>query len=303
VVTKVTTPYKQMLARADAELAALAKAHEETQARIIVIDAELASIAARAEARRVQVHTAQQTRNELENAFRQAQAQATLAEGTVGAWQELAPLSQQEKQAQKAEQDLAKLLQRTEAERAKDEARAATLRNERVASEKRLGEIQQQRSAMEAARRKTHAEQGEAEYTDSVVQLDLLKAQLAARQKALESAEQELDSFATEALQRLLPWIDLQRKIKPQLPYSDASTRVVDAAITLFNALINGGNASDVHPDIMRAAGLQWDTLAGLLTTEVQFLWPALNGQRPDMLIDKCERLRKVRRAIHDVKR
>jgi chromosome segregation ATPase len=299
----VTTPYKQMLARADAELAALAKAHEETQARIIVIDAELASIAARAEARRVQVHTAQQTRNELENAFRQAQAQATFAEGTVVAKQELVPLSQKEKQAQKAEQDLAKLLQRTEAERAKDEHRAATLHNERAASEKRLAEIQQQRSIMEAARRKTHSEQGEAEYTDIAVQLDLLRAQLAARQKALEAAESELDTFAIEALERLAQWPDLQRKIKPDLPYRDASTRVVDAAIVLFNLLIDSGKASDVHPDTMRAAGLQWDTLAGLLTTEVRFLWPALNGQRPDMLIDKCERLRKVRRAIHALKR
>ncbi len=190
------------------------------------------------------------------------------------------------------------------AEEAKDAAQLQRLESALVEHEKRLAEITQRRQAIAAVKEKTFLAQGQAEIEAVKARLAELHRLLEAAQKAEQSTRDALLRFSDEAQQRLAPWPTLVQQVQQQLSYEDASTRILTLAIELHQALIEQGKGADIHPDILRQAGMWGSSLVSEIALEVQNLWPAVthNGN-PESLINQERRLSKLLATYIDVKR
>lgn len=294
---------QQIITKAQAELGTLDKESAEARARMVAIRAEVETINSRSQERDTSLRTLRETVQSLVQQHERLSAHDELAKGTLAAGHVTDQVKAAERERRKAEKALQEAQTKAASDEAKDQTRLQALETERLASERGLDDLTRRREAVEQVIRDAQAAMGEGEYQDIVSQVELLKARLAARKTACDSAEKELDDFAAEALQRLVSFPDLQKKVRSQFTFHDVSTHVIEAAIALLSTLIEGGKAADVDMAYLRRAEMHHESLVGLLTLQPQWLWAAFTGSRPEMLLEKQHKLTKLLAVYRESKR
>jgi chromosome segregation ATPase len=299
-----STPYDQITSRADSELAALDKAQDEIRAKIAAIQAQASEIQTQASNRNAQNASLREEVKSLEDQHDVVELEHRLGQGTDLALALSARLKKIVGELQAKRREIADLEKGTFASEAEEAARLQLLQSDLAAHEKRLQEIGTKRAATQAARDQFFAAQGEAEAQQIKSRLAELHNLLDAAQEAEQSTRATLLRFSDEAKSRLASWPALQRQIKPLLLYEDATTRIMDLAIQLRALLIEQGKGADIHPDVLRAAGMWGSSLVGEIAMEPQNLWPAITHTgKPERLVEQRQRLEKLLHVYREVKR
>lgn len=302
MATTAVKTYDQVISKASDELQSLEKVQSDIGAERQAVQVELAAIQARTSSRNAALHALRQELAALEAKHDAVELEHRLSVGTDLALAISRSLKGIVTELQTKRREIADLEKGT-AEEAKDAAQLQRLQSDLAGQEKRLQEIDTKRAAVQAARDQFFAAQGEAEALAIREHLVELNAFLRDAQHAEQEAHAALLRFADEAREQLAPWPALQRQVRGGLLYEDASTRILELAIALRDALLSDGKHADIHPDILRQAGMWGSSLAGEIAMEVQNLWPAvtLTG-KPESLINQKRRLEKLRQTYIDVK-
>ena len=299
--------HAQVIAKSEGELATIAKSLAEQEAKVKAIDAGTASINARWQQRTQEVATAKLTVDLRSQQYEQLRAEAdvsagTLDEGSVPAEQ----LRVAERELRKAQKTLADIEARVKTEDAADQAKLQELAVKRGQAEAELDQLQKRKVALTSVIETKTREIGLAEQRDVVTQLELLKSQVASRQSALTSAEEELAQFASSCLQRLDAWPDLQDEVKHSLPpFEDATTHVLENAVNLWESVITDGPAAvklvDV-PEVWQTASLYGHGLPRLLDVSEHEIHRAFAGAS-DRLRERVSMLRQVLQVYRQYRR
>ncbi|SRR6266849_175857 len=302
----VAMKYDQILEKASSEVQSLAQTRSEVEAKRQAASEEIAAIQAQATSRNAQLAALRQELKNLENTHDRVACELDLAQGSDLAAPLKRTLSQLVAELQAKRQAIAALEKNTEASAAKDAAQLQRLRDALAGYEKHLAEIDTKRAAVQAARDQFFASQGETEDLAIRARLAELHSLLEAAQEAEQSTRAALLRFSDEARERLAPWPELEKAIRSSLAYEDPTTRICKLAIELRDLLIEQGKSADIHPDIMRQAGMWGSSLAGEIALEPRQIWPAVNlnvSERPESLIESKRRLSKLLAMYIEVKR
>ena len=253
---KTNSTHGQMLAKADHELATLAKAEADLHAQLRALDEESETIQAERHQRGTQGPQLRATAAQLHATALALAAQERLAKGTAAD-------GKVSDQARVAEQESANALHELEAFESKNagveeawQQRLHTLGGERVPLTRRLSVLASERQAIEQARDAISQAAGQDEYDDIVAGLEKLRKQVDARETALFNAETDLADFTADVLPRLADWPAYAAKIKSQLPpYEDASTRLLGAYLAFLDAIEKEGPSAK---ELLVANSLAW---------------------------------------------
>jgi chromosome segregation ATPase len=297
MTTANRTSHQQIIKKAESELVVLDKTERETVASITRIDAEIETITARMTARSTELTTLFETASSLQAQHESLATQERLAVGTLAEGNLAGQGKAAEREAQKAKKALEQMEARVQKEDNTDHHRLQALTAEKGSCTRRLGDIANQRQTLSQAKAAAHEAMGLDECRDIEFQVDILNRQLEARRAAVRQAEQELDDFAVEALQRLIQWPDLQQQVKPSLPYHDATTRILEAAATLYGLLLTEGPRAKVDLDTLRQVHRWASNLSDLLWLEQRDLWPVL----PSGHIDEARTIRERKTQLEQL--
>lgn len=161
--TTITLNHSQIMTRADAEISTLQKNREAAQARIQAIDADIATVDSRIQARNIHLSTLQQTVEHHQQAYDTALAAALLSDGTVSNKDN----AHATKAAERALRDAQKAYSKAETKATSDDEQDTNhkrgLMEERALQEVKLASLGRMLATMQAAKEQQDKAIGEQE--------------------------------------------------------------------------------------------------------------------------------------------
>lgn len=279
-----TLNFTQRLARADSEIARLVAQEKQVVLNLQTDQAELTALNAQAETHDLSKRTIQDTINARRSVLKEAEAQATISEGTLSEKPDLKKLEKLLKQAQ-AEQLV--ILDRIGKEEQAEERRHFALTEAINRHHQTLAHLSENRKAMEAAKARVWAEYGQAEYEACLQELNALQADLEARKQASLRSREAIDDLTRKAQERLQKWPDLAAQYLTRAPFHNTTTEVLEAALSLIDLLLERGREVEaLDTSLLREAGIPYGTVDNLLSWDTSACYPVLHhtGQPPVVL-------------------
>lgn len=265
--------FTQKLARAESEIARLAAQKKQVTLQLQTNQAELQALIAQTAAHDLQKRTIQDTVNARRSAFKEAEAQAAISEGTLSKQPDVKNLENLLKQSQ---QEHMVILDRIGKEELAQERRRLKLTEAIDRDGQTLIRLAENTEAMKAAKARIWAEYGQAEYDAHLQKLHALQNAVSTAEQALQQAKEEIDSYARKATVRLQDWPEQQRQFTSQLTYEDSLTHILEQEIQLINSVLSEGRGTEIDINVARAAKQPWSDLTGLLSIDQHYLRSAL---------------------------
>lgn len=269
-----TLGFTQKLARAESEIARLAAQKKQVALQLQTNQAELQALRAQTAAHDLQKQTIQDTVNARRSAFKEAEAQAAISEGTLSKQPDVKNLENLLKQSQ---QEQMVILDRIGKEEQAQERRYLKLTEAIDRGGQTLARLAENTEAMEAARARIWAEYGQAELNAHLQKLHALQNAVSTAEQAVTQARDERDTYAREATVSLQDWPELQAQFTSQLTYEDSLTHILEQEIQLINMVLNEGRGTAIDINVARAAKQPWSDLTTLLSIDQHYLRPALS--------------------------
>jgi hypothetical protein len=285
------TAHQAIMNNADATLEALAVERQELQSRVQLIGAELSTIQAKADARRLQTEQAQRTATEARAAYETAKAHAKLAEGTALSQDAAAPLKAQASHVKYLEKESERLTAQHESDQAQEIARISDLMVQRNACELRLQQIAHELVTTQQAKEQAFRDLGECAYRDVALQVELAQAAIAAKEKDLATAKSDLAAVIDAGLEQLSRWPQHQQQIADLKPLDDATWRAIVAARTYLDALLAESKGLQSELPLPSTVGLwTWRQLLCVLPQDI-YAYHHISGSGRPVIQNQRDRL------------
>lgn len=240
-------------------------AHEETLQRLASSDSDASAHLA----------TMQSHLEAVAQSYNEASSYAELAKDTPGERNAIKALKEAEKVRDEAQKAL-KLGQEafSNTTRVNDEQRQ-TLTTESAGCHEQLQHLAHRRKHLSLGQTQAQQEIGDLTANEARERIEALKTAIAEKQHELTDLEASLQTAVSKESQRLTAWPVLALQVKNSIVHEDASTIVLEAALTYFDTLISHGKQCDVDDQIRTV--LHYRELNELLTIPEHHLQHALN--------------------------
>jgi|GEM_PF-7093142 len=287
------TAAEQIVAKADSRLRLLDKSETDAQAQLAAIRSELAAIQARVETALHEEQTSRDTVAQLQRAFDREEAAAGLAEGTLAGLDSPSRLERQH--LSNAQKQLAAQIEKTRQLQEKSAAQTAKLLQEQGQAQERLAAIAHERQSVRDVRAEAFENWGNSMYQDAALRIDSAQTQIALKQRELDSAKQTLKDLVAEAGGELGQWPALQRRIGNVVPLENEVTRLLEAAITWFDAVQTDGSQRVKLDTMMIRRVMPWvSDLSGLFALQDRDFWLALSGHDAVNVRERKEKIEQL---------
>lgn len=195
--------------------------------------------------------TLQRSFDAAEQKYKEASSYAELAANTPGERNAIIALKDAEKVRDETQKTL-KLGQQAHENttRVNAEQRQA-LTTEVAGCHEHLQQLAHRRQHLSYGQTQAQAEIGDLTAHEARERIDGLKTAIAEKQREITALDEALQTAVSEETQRLTEWPELALEIKNSIVHEDASTKVMEAALNYFDALITHGKQCAVDRHIL----------------------------------------------------
>lgn len=237
IVATDKATYEAMIERAEAQTQVNTKEIAQIQARLASIDAELSTLQQRAIARHQLLSTSTNTLTTARTRASDLETQLVMSEGTAVHADLMKEEREHKKRLARIEKEHADLHTRLTTENQTDTEKGSTLKTEREELSNRLSFLMDQNIQLATGKTQAFSAIGELEYQEVQAEICEVKARIAERNQQNEDDQALIRSLVDDGVSRLASWPHHARVVKQELPYEDATTRIIESCMLYLEQL------------------------------------------------------------------